>query len=125
MNKFLLLGFAALFFCTVAQGLLCKVCSFKVGALCFSSDKPCIAKEGQHCENTEVYSGKLMFFTRQDCNHHRELCNMTEQRDNIFDVSYNRTCCNHEDFCNGGIVSDPSLPLIAGLSLVLGSWLAH
>ncbi|XP_060094206.1 lymphocyte antigen 6 complex locus protein G6c-like [Heteronotia binoei] len=124
MNRFLLLGFAALLFCTVAQGLICKVCKFKVGYLCFSSDDPCVAEEGQHCETTRVYSGKLMLFTRHGCNKHKELCNLTEQRDNVFDMSYNRTCCNY-DLCNGGIVSGPSLPLLAGLSLALGSWLAR
>nr|XP_056722950.1 lymphocyte antigen 6 complex locus protein G6c [Euleptes europaea] len=124
MNKFLLLGLAGLLFCTVAQGLVCKVCKFKVGALCFHSADPCVADEGQYCETTRVYSGKIRLFSKHGCTKHTGLCNMTEQRDSVFDMNYNRTCCNF-DLCNGGIVSHPSIPLLAGLSLALGSWLAH
>ncbi|XP_054833818.1 lymphocyte antigen 6 complex locus protein G6c-like [Eublepharis macularius] len=124
MNKFLLVGFFALLFCAVAQGLVCKVCKFKVGSLCFSSDDPCKAEENQLCETTKVYTGRLMLFTRHGCTKHTALCNMTEQRDDVFDMNYNRTCCNH-DLCNGGIGSNPSLPLLAGLSLAMGMWLAH
>ncbi|XP_053151023.1 lymphocyte antigen 6 complex locus protein G6c-like [Hemicordylus capensis] len=124
MNKFLLLSFSVLLFCTVAQGLVCKVCKFKVGKLCFASEDPCKADYGQYCESTKVYTGHLMLFSKHGCGKMPELCNKTEQRDNVFDMSYNRTCCNY-DLCNGGVISNPSLPLLAGLSLVLGWWLTH
>ncbi|XP_044281392.1 ly-6/neurotoxin-like protein 1 [Varanus komodoensis] len=124
MSKYLLLGFSILIFCTVAQSLVCKVCKFKVGSLCFKDDEPCIAKEGHFCETTKVYTGNLMLFTKHGCTKHTELCNKTEQRDNIFDMSYNRTCCAF-DLCNGGFAGNPSSPLLAGLSLALGWWLAH
>ncbi|XP_061475278.1 lymphocyte antigen 6 complex locus protein G6c-like [Rhineura floridana] len=124
MNKYLLLGFSVLAFCTVAQGLMCKVCKFKVGKLCFKSDEPCQAKEDQQCETTKVYTGSLMLFTKHDCNKVPNLCNKTEQRDDVFDMSYNRTCCS-QDFCNGGVANIPSLPLFTGLSLAVGWWLAH
>uniref|UniRef100_A0A6J0SAH4 Lymphocyte antigen 6 complex locus protein G6c n=1 Tax=Pogona vitticeps TaxID=103695 RepID=A0A6J0SAH4_9SAUR len=123
-SKCLFLGLSLLLFCSVAQGLVCKVCKFKVGTLCFKSDDPCRAKEGQYCETTKVYTGHIMLFTKHGCSKHAELCNKTEQRDNVFDMNYNRTCCNY-DLCNGGIVSNPSLPFLAGISMALGWWLAH
>ncbi|XP_053235388.1 lymphocyte antigen 6 complex locus protein G6c-like [Podarcis raffonei] len=124
MNKYLLLGFSVLIFCSVAQGLMCKVCKFKVGDLCFDSDEPCKADEGQYCETTKVYTGRIKLFTKHGCGKYAELCNKTEQRDNVFDMNYNRTCCNF-DLCNGAAATNPSLPFFAGLSLALGWWLAH
>ncbi|XP_048346873.1 lymphocyte antigen 6 complex locus protein G6c-like [Sphaerodactylus townsendi] len=73
---------------------------------------------------TRVYTGKLMLFTKHGCTQHTGLCNLTEQRDSVFDMNYNRTCCNY-DLCNGGIVSNPSWLFLSGLSMALGSWLAH
>uniref|UniRef100_A0A670HUG5 UPAR/Ly6 domain-containing protein n=1 Tax=Podarcis muralis TaxID=64176 RepID=A0A670HUG5_PODMU len=63
-------------------------------------------------------------FTKHGCGKYSELCNKTEQRDNVFDMNYNRTCCNY-DLCNGAAMTNPSLPFFAGLSLALGWWLAH
>ncbi|XP_026546050.1 lymphocyte antigen 6 complex locus protein G6c-like [Notechis scutatus] len=122
MNKYLLLGFSVLIFCTVAQGLICNVCKFKVGRVCIRSDDPCRTNEGQQCETTKVYTGRLELFTKHDCSKMTELCNRTEQRDDVFDMTYNRTCCT-TDLCNGGMISQPSLTLFTGLSLALGWWL--
>ncbi|KAG8127710.1 hypothetical protein E2320_014604, partial [Naja naja] len=80
------------------QGLICHVCKFKVGSVCISSDKPCRTNEGQHQMT--------------------ELCNRTEQRDDVFDMNYNRTCCT-TDLCNGGTISQPSITPFTGLSLAL------
>ncbi|XP_070789517.1 lymphocyte antigen 6 complex locus protein G6c [Pituophis catenifer annectens] len=124
MNKYLLLGFSVLIFCTVGQGLICNVCNFKVGSVCLSSDDPCRTREGQQCETTRVYKGSLKLFTKHDCSKLTELCNKTEQRDDVFDLNYNRTCCTF-DLCNGGTVGQPSLTLFTGLSLALGWWLTR
>ncbi|XP_066469509.1 lymphocyte antigen 6 complex locus protein G6c [Tiliqua scincoides] len=123
MNK-ILLGFSVLLFCAAAQGLVCNVCKFKMGKLCLNTEEPCKAKPGEFCETTRVYSGTLNLFTKYGCSSMPELCNKTEQRDNIFDVSYNRTCCSN-DLCNGGIINNPSLPFLSGLTLALGWWLFH
>ncbi|XP_008119928.1 lymphocyte antigen 6 complex locus protein G6c [Anolis carolinensis] len=124
MNKCLLLGFSVLVLSTVAQGLVCKVCKFKFGGVCYNSDDPCRAEHGQFCETTKVYSGHIRLFTKYGCTKSAELCNTTERRDNVFDMSYNRTCCD-SDLCNGGVVSNPSFPLLAGLGMALGWWVAH
>ncbi|XP_058024214.1 lymphocyte antigen 6 complex locus protein G6c-like [Ahaetulla prasina] len=124
MNKYLLLSFSVLIFCAVGHCLICNVCKFKVGSVCINSDDPCRAKEGQQCETTKVYTGSLKLFTKQDCSKMTELCNKTEQRDDVFDMHYNRTCCTF-DLCNGGTLSQPSLTLFTGLSLALGLWLTR
>ncbi|KAJ6609611.1 hypothetical protein lerEdw1_015239 [Lerista edwardsae] len=111
-------------FSLTAQGLVCKVCKFKLGDLCIKSEEPCKAKEGQSCETTHVYTGTLKLFSKHGCSEMPELCNKTEERDNVFGMNYNRTCCNF-DLCNGGIPSIPSLPFVSGLSLALGWWLSH
>ncbi|XP_015276065.1 PREDICTED: lymphocyte antigen 6 complex locus protein G6c-like [Gekko japonicus] len=100
MNKILLLGFSALLFYAVAEGLMCKVCKYRLGSFCFSSHDPCRADEGQYCETTKVYAGDFLMFSRYSCGLYAELCNKTEQRDNPFRTSYHRSCCN-SDLCNG------------------------
>ncbi|XP_060617051.1 lymphocyte antigen 6 complex locus protein G6c-like [Anolis sagrei] len=99
MNKYLLLGFSVLLLCATAQSLVCRVCKYKLGTLCFKSDEPCRAKEGQLCETTEVYSDRVLLFKTHGCGKYAELCNRTEERDNAFKVSYKRSCCD-ADLCN-------------------------
>ncbi|XP_060094205.1 lymphocyte antigen 6 complex locus protein G6c-like [Heteronotia binoei] len=100
MNKILILGFSALLFYAVAEGLMCRVCKYKFGPWCAMSYDPCEAKEGQYCETTKVYAGDLYMFTKYSCGKYAELCNKTEQRDNIWRTKYDRSCCN-SDLCNG------------------------
>ncbi|XP_032997535.1 lymphocyte antigen 6 complex locus protein G6c-like [Lacerta agilis] len=99
MNKCLLLGFSLLLFCTVAEGLVCRVCKYKVGKLCLLTGDPCKASEGQFCETTKVYAGELFLFKRYGCGTYAELCNRTERRENAFNMAYERTCCD-TDLCN-------------------------
>nr|XP_056701056.1 lymphocyte antigen 6 complex locus protein G6c-like [Euleptes europaea] len=100
MNKFLLLGFSALLFSAVAEGLMCKVCKYRMGSLCWASGDPCLADEGQFCETTRVYAGDFLMYTKYGCGKYAELCNKTENRDNALRTSYRRSCCN-VDLCNG------------------------
>ncbi|XP_044281391.1 prostate and testis expressed protein 4-like [Varanus komodoensis] len=99
MNKYFLLGFSALLFCTAVQGLVCRVCHYKVGSLCFRSGEPCRAGAGQYCETTKVYSGELPLYKTHGCGKFAELCNKMERRDSAFRMAYERTCCN-TNLCN-------------------------
>ncbi|XP_061475279.1 lymphocyte antigen 6 complex locus protein G6c-like [Rhineura floridana] len=100
MNKCLLLGFTLLLVCTVAEGLVCKVCKYKIGTLCLKTDDPCQASQGQFCESTKVYAGEILLFKRYGCSKYAELCNKTERRENALKMAYERTCCD-TDLCNG------------------------
>ncbi|KAJ6652725.1 hypothetical protein lerEdw1_010948 [Lerista edwardsae] len=100
MNKWILLSFSVLLFCTVAQGLVCKVCKYKLGNICLASRAPCQAEQGQYCETTDVYAGRFPLFTQYGCGKYSELCNRTEDRDNTWQTRFKRTCCNF-DLCNG------------------------
>ncbi|CAM4655259.1 unnamed protein product [Lepidochelys olivacea] len=123
MSKVLLLGLSLLLCGALAQGLICRVCKFQVGALCFHSCSPCTPEKDQVCETTKAYIGKVLLFSKYGCSRTREICNMTEQKDTIFEVSYNRTCCE-TNLCNAaGPTRAAGLPLLSGLGALLGWWL--
>ncbi|XP_024061873.2 lymphocyte antigen 6 complex locus protein G6c [Terrapene carolina triunguis] len=123
MSKVLLLGLSLLLCCALAHGLICRVCEFQVGKLCFHSRSPCKAQGQQVCETTKAYIGKVPLFSKYGCSRTRETCNMTEQKDAVFEVSYNRTCCE-TDLCNAaGPARAAGLPLLSGLGALLGWWL--
>ncbi|XP_070592788.1 lymphocyte antigen 6 complex locus protein G6c-like [Erythrolamprus reginae] len=99
MKNFVLLLFSVLLFGTIAQGLVCNVCKFKIGFLCFKSGEPCKPQDGQLCEVTEVYAAGLLLFKRFGCGEYRELCGRSERRDTPFRRTYKRMCCT-TDLCN-------------------------
>ncbi|ETE60807.1 hypothetical protein L345_13449, partial [Ophiophagus hannah] len=65
--------------------------------------------------STRGMSGSLKLFMKHDCKKMTELCNRTEQRDDVFDMNYNCTCTT--DLCNRETISQPSNTLSTGLSL--------
>ncbi|XP_072845185.1 uncharacterized protein C9orf57 homolog [Pogona vitticeps] len=99
MNKYLLVGFSLLLLSTIAEGLVCNVCRYKLGTVCFRSDEPCQASEGQYCETTEVYMGQMMLYKKNGCGKLAELCDRTEKRDSVFGINFKRSCCN-TSLCN-------------------------
>ncbi|EMP25751.1 hypothetical protein UY3_17167 [Chelonia mydas] len=88
MSKVLLLGLSLLLCGALAQGLICRVCKFQVGALCFHSRSPCTPEKGQVCETTKAYIGKVLLFSKYGCSQTRQICNMTEQKDAIFEDEF-------------------------------------
>ncbi|XP_067406899.1 lymphocyte antigen 6 complex locus protein G6c isoform X2 [Emydura macquarii macquarii] len=123
MGKAPLLALSLLLLCGPAEGLVCKVCKFKVGALCFHSGQPCVAEKNQVCDTTKAYIGKVPLFSKYGCSSNLDTCNKTELKDSSFDVSYNRTCCTM-DLCNAaGPARAAGLPLLSGLGVLLGWWL--
>ncbi|XP_025049844.1 lymphocyte antigen 6B isoform X2 [Alligator sinensis] len=106
----------------LAQGLVCNVCKFKVGSLCFHRKDPCTVMDGQ-CEVIKAYIENVKLFSKSGCTTNESMahCNRTQQHDSIFDINYNRTCCPH-DLCNGASPSSSTLPtrlLLAGLASTL------
>ncbi|XP_044838515.1 lymphocyte antigen 6 complex locus protein G6c-like isoform X1 [Mauremys mutica] len=123
MSNVLLRAVSLLLCCALAHGLICRVCEFQVGRLCFHSRSPCTAQGQQVCETTKAYIGKVPLFSKYGCSRTHETCNMTEQKDAVFEVSYNRTCCE-SDLCNAaGPPRAAGLPLLSGLGALLGWWL--
>ncbi|KYO19145.1 lymphocyte antigen 6 complex locus protein G6c [Alligator mississippiensis] len=122
MRRVLLLGVSLLLSLTLAQGLVCNVCKFKVGSLCFHRKDPCLVMDGQ-CEVIKAYIGHVKLFSKSGCTTNESMaqCNRTQQHDSIFDINYNRTCCPH-DLCNGASPSSSTPPtrlLLAGLASTL------
>ncbi|XP_074873819.1 lymphocyte antigen 6 complex locus protein G6c [Carettochelys insculpta] len=115
MSRVLLLPLALLLLWAQAEALICRVCKFKVGAMCFRSEQPCRANPDEYCDTTKAYLGQLPLFSKFGCSRRREHCNVTEKKDDIFEISYNRTCCE-TDLCNA---AGPG-PQVAGLLLLPG-----
>ncbi|XP_075774409.1 lymphocyte antigen 6 complex locus protein G6c [Pelodiscus sinensis] len=122
MHHVVFLGLTLLLLCSQAAGLMCRVCKFQVGVLCFHPKDPCEADFGQSCETTKAYIGKVPLFSKYGCNKRTKSCNVTEVKDDVFDVSYNRTCCE-TNLCNAAGSPPSGLPLLSGLGAVLGLWL--
>uniref|UniRef100_A0A8C0GBI9 UPAR/Ly6 domain-containing protein n=1 Tax=Chelonoidis abingdonii TaxID=106734 RepID=A0A8C0GBI9_CHEAB len=94
--------------------LVCRVCKFQVGSLCFHSRSPCTAQGQQVCETTKAYIGESKGPPQPGAGAPLNLGG---------GVSYNRTCCE-TDLCNAaGPPRAAGLPLLSGLGALLGWWL--